>query len=571
MFSNQTVEKITTEYKQELNTYDVEKMVKVLEKAIDLPIDEESLSGIQRKYNYCIGRLFDSSNDLTDDDRSMVAENFFNIEPLLKKMLFLVNREKYEELKRNRSLECGPLLDNLHILESIRTHNGYLNLKTDPNKYSGSNAQEDHILRTYTLRNVTAHEMRNWSRLELYSNIQDVMITALYVCWKNKKVINELYDRNDINDQINIDGYIDSIIKNYENNLRNGFVFVPINWNYMPNILNGDYSEKESEKEIDITQFSSKLSPNSHILLLGGSGCGKSTSIDYLEFQSAKLRRSNKETAPIPVKILLAETNENWISIEEAICDRLRISYDICERLLSRGAIQLYLDGVNEIVSSIEIKKNVVRQIEKFLSKYKNVFVLITDRENVEIEINSNIQKYCLHQMGENDIRKYVDTRSLKEDEKQALVKYALDMSTEGVKFTPIILNFLTAYLKNNGCFPEDSTELYLSYIKNILKREYNEKKDINAAPGRLDILLEYLSTKMDDNSLNYISTMRAFTQCVDYLGMANIDTKNCIDLSLQLGILEQEGDILHFSNQEYYLSLLAKAIESGMEEWNLD
>ncbi len=566
MFSKRTVEKIETEYKQELNSYDVEKMVKVLEKAIDLPISEESLSGIQRKYNYCISRLFDSSNDLTDDDRAMVAENFFNIEPLLKKILFLVNKDKYDELKRTGSIECGPLLDNLHILESVRTSNGYLNLKTDPNRLSGSNSQEDHILRTYTLRNVTAHEMRNWSRLELYSNIQDVMITALYVCWKYQKIISDLYDRNDIKDQINIGGYIDSIIKKYEKSIRNGFVFVPINWNYMPNVLNGDYSEEE----IDITKLSSQLNSNSHILLLGGAGCGKSTSIDYLEYQSAKACRQD-ETAPIPVKILLSETNENWISIEEAICDKLGISYDICERLLSRGAIHLYLDGVNEMVSSREIKKNTVRQIEKFLSKYKNVFVLITDRESVEIKIDAEMQKYYLHQMGEKDIRKYVETRSLNDDDKNALIEYSLKMSTEGVKFTPIILNFLTDYLRKNGCFPDDSTELYLSYITYILEREYNEKKDINAAPGRLDVLLTYLPTKMDDNSMSYISTMRAFAQCVNYLGMVNIDTKNCIDLSLQLGILDQEGDMIHFSNEEYYLSLLAKAIELGMEEWNLD
>ncbi len=566
MFTRSTVDRISSEYKQELDTYDIKKMIKILEKAIDVPVSEESLEGIQRKYNYCISKLFDNSDGLSDDDREIVAENFFRIEPLLKKIMYIANRTRYNELKQNRGLECGSLLDHLHILESLRTNRGYLDLSRLPDNLIDSNSQEDHIFRTYKLRNVSAHEMRNWSKLALYTNIQDVMITALYVCWKYKTVIEEAYEQNDINAQIDVSGYVLRIIDKYEASLKKGFVFVPINWTYIPNVTKND----PLEQEMDITQLLLQAKSNSHILLLGGAGCGKTTSIEYLEYNNA-LSWKKSNTSPIPVKICLSETKENWISLEEAICDELRIPYEICEKLLSRGGVNLYLDGVNEMVSSKEIKTNIVRQIEKFLKEYKNVFVMISDRENVEIRINADLMTFYLHQMGEEDIKKYVNSKRLTNEHKNMLVEYAITMTTEGVKFTPIILNYLTEYLQKTNKFPEDSTELYVHYISYLLEREYNEKKDIIAAPGRLDALLKYLAVRMDDNELNNLSTMRVFSQCINYLGMINMDTKNCLDLAIQLGILEQDGDIIHFANEEFYYSLLAKGIELGMDEWNID
>ncbi len=566
MFTSSTVDKISSEYKQELDTYDVRKMIKILEKAIDVPVSEESLEGIQRKYNYCISKLYDNSDSLSDDDREIVAENFFRIEPLLKKIMYLADRTKYNELKQNRGLECGSLLDHLHVLESLRTNRGYLDLSRLPDNLIDSNSQEDHIFRTYKLRNVSAHEMRNWSKLALYTNIQDVMITALYVCWKYKTVIEEAYEQNDINTQIDVSGYVLSILDKYDANLKKGFVFVPINWTYIPSITKND----SFEQEMDITQLLLQAKSNSHILLLGGAGCGKSTSIEYLEYNNALSWKKNN-MSPIPVKICLSETNENWISLEEAICDELRIPYDICEKLLSRGGVNLYLDGVNEMVSSKEIKTHIVRQIEKFLKEYKNVFVVISDRENVEIRINADLMTFYLHQMGEEDIRKYVNSKRLTTEQKNMLCEYAITMATEGVKFTPIILNYLTDYLQKTNTFPEDSTELYVHYISYLLEREYNEKKDIIAAPGRLDALLKYLAVRMDDNELNNLSTMRVFSQCVNYLGMTNMDTKSCLDLAIQLGILEQDGDMIHFANEEFYYSLLAKGIELEMDEWNID
>lgn len=566
MFLDRTTDKIVSEYQHELSSFDVRKMLKVLEKAIDLPVEEESLIGIQRKYNYCISKLFDGSGEMTDDDFAIVADHFFRIEPLLKKILYIVDPNTYHTLKIQKALECGALLDHLRVLEGLRTNRGYLDLSVNPDRLTGNIDQEDHILRTYKLRNVTSHEMRDWSNLELFSHIQDVMITALFVCWKYRQVINEKYDINDINSQVDVGNFITRIIEKYDSEVQKGFVFVPINWSYVPNFSRGE----QAEEEVSIAQLLTEAKENSHIILLGGAGCGKTTSVNYLEYNNA-LAWKNNNTAPIPVKISLSETNDTWISIEEAICVTLDIPYDICERLLSRGAINLYLDGVNEMVSSREIKTNIVRQIERFLKTYKNVFVLITDRENVEIKIEADLSTYYLHQMGEDDIKKYVGYMHIDAEQKSALVTYAAEMADKGVKFTPIILNYLAAYLKKYNNFPEDSTDFYLQYISYLLDREYNEKKDINAAPGRLDALLEYLAIRMDENETNYISTMRVFAQCVNYLGMVNIDTKTCLDLSLQLGILEQDGDEIHFANDEYYYSLLAKGINLGMEEWNID
>jgi F0F1-type ATP synthase beta subunit len=75
-----------------------------------------------------------------------------------------------------------------------------------------------------------------------------------------------------------------------EDSVKNGFVFVPIKWNYIPN-MDDDESE---EREMEISQLLNPTSKYNHIILLGGAGCGKSTSIDYLVYKNAKKWKADK-------------------------------------------------------------------------------------------------------------------------------------------------------------------------------------------------------------------------------------------------------------------------------------
>ena len=156
------------------------------------------------------------------------------------------------------------------------------------------------------------------------------------------------------------------------------------------------------------------------------------------------------------------------------------------------------------------------------------------------------------------------------EENMQTLLDYTDSMTEQGIAFTPILLNFLLTFIERKGSLPVTSTEFIQQYLSSLLERELHEKKDINASPGRLDSLLMYLSIHANEDSrLSDISILKLFADCKYLLGQTDIDTKQCLDLALQLGILENKENHIWFSNSAYYECFFAKALEKGMDEWD--
>jgi hypothetical protein len=103
--------------------------------------------------------------------------------------------------------------------------------------------------------------------------------------------------------------------------------------------------------------------------------------------------------------------------------------------------------------------------------------------------------------------------------------------------------------------------------MRELFRRENEEKKDINASPGRLDALLMYLSLHLEDDGLEIYQILRLFAKCKRALELEELDTKKCLDLSVQLGILKIENEKYKFANMNYADCLLANALDKGMDE----
>lgn len=556
------------EYGKILKECDIAEAIDLYEKVIDCPVDEVELAGIQENVSYALNMFYETVTMEDYDDRQLdvIMDSFINIEPILKKIFLIRDPEMYSIKKAAHDLTCGVAIDKLRLLDALKQPGSdRINFHANPDNYKNSPGYISYILRAYDHRNILAHEARGWSMTEKFVIATDVMVTVLYACYKNKEYINKKYDEKEKEVRINVDDKMQKIVKEYETSMRDGFSFVPVKW-AVDEMIGLDIKDKE----ISMETLRQAMGKEKHLMLKGEAGCGKSTSIEYLEYMDAKAYLKNPKN-PIPIKIVLKDNASEYFSIEDYVCTYLSVNADYGRKLLDGGSINLYLDGVNELIGSMEVKKKIVFAIQTFLNTHENTFTVISDREQVEIRIEADMLVLLLRQMDEADITNYIDKKESNPERAQEVKAYAKDMCDNEICFTPILLNFIIEYYKKNNGFPEFSTNLIWEFIESLLEREHTVKKDINAAPGRLDSLLQYIAiqycTQEDpDAGLTRMQVLGRFKKCSDALGI-EVDTNKCLNLALQLGIMVERAGKCYFANEIYRDSIFAIGIENGAAE----
>lgn len=561
MISDIAKKEIYKQCNEYFKEYNLERMIQVLEKAIDVTIQNEQLEGLNKNLSYAIDRIYGDASRLMDDDFEIITDYFLKIENFLKKILYIVDIQSYQKLKNENRLTCGYLLDSLKLVEGAKNSEGRINF-TPKEAYRSNQHYLYYILKAYELRNETTHEARQHTWVQLFTNIEYVIVAELYICWKFHGQIETLYDSNEISQIIDANRYCNEIVKKYEANIKNGFEFIPIVWKREIGVGN----PQDFDSELSMENMKNLFQKRKHIMLRGDAGCGKTTSVEYLEYLDAKQYLSDNNKA-IPIMIRLAEYSDIEFDIESCICEKLNISLDSVHKLIEKRVLNLYLDGMNEVIISSDKKSDVVIKIEKFMRKHTALQVVVTDRNHAEIELGMSIMTLFLKRMQKEDIMLYLSRKSHNEEVTERIMTFVENSKFNEINVTPLILDFLIDICVKNNELPENQANFYLAFIKHIIGREYKEKKDIVAAPGRLDVLLLYLALEMPEEGMGDVKVLTNFTRCKEKLGIENMDNLHCMKLAVQLGILEIENEKYRFSNENYYECLFAEALARGLDE----
>ena len=469
-----------------------------------------------------------------------------NTESFFKKLLYVVDENAYNTCLSNPKLCLYYALEQLGMLAHLPP-----NIRLDSYDYTTlTNPISRAVVQTYQLRNNTSHTSDDWPLTQMLNNANAIMLATMYAVWNHRTTIQQRISTTTSNSQFGIDTLLKNVVKSYDRKIGAGFRYVSLLW------------ESESNAQSKRMHLE-ELLEDKHILLSGEAGCGKTTSLDYLEYQAAK-NYVNGTSNIIPVKIaLINEVAES--TLQEIICRTLNIPSAYCESLLNKNGIYLMIDGLNELTADMERKKQFVISIEQFISRYPNLFIVVTDRRYSPIPIHMK-KTYHLKRMEKQDILNYAKTRVECDKNVMSLLTQLLDEpSFAELEYTPLLVNQLLLALASSGKIPSDLSELVGVYLDALLRREHIEKRDLNAAPGKLDILLMKLA--MEDAGDNGISHLRAMKLCADVMreyGL-NISSDACINLAVQLGILMQSGNYIDFVLDDYRNYYLMKAIEQGL------
>lgn len=253
--------------------------------------------------------------------------------------------------------------------------------------------------------------------------------------------------------------------------------------------------EKKSQTEYDNERYSERLSKsrlfsdaikeNQRLLIIGDSGAGKSTSLQWVTYSYAGQISSSQKELPVPVYLELKWYKNNLLKLivtcfgeNGIVCDEETIN-----DWIKKGRFLFILDGFDEVSRD---SLNCLRDIKQLMGLSRESRFVVASRkiEHLEDFQSLGFKKAEVKQLSESQVELFVEkylgkeegSRLLKELEKHNLLNEAKN---------PLILWFMTLE------FREEKSQISINkgmLFKNVIERRFLRKWESKAISAECDI-----------------------------------------------------------------------------------
>lgn len=547
-------EAIISELRSMYEENDLDILVDYLLKVITYPTEREELAGIEERQYAALEKIFDEDTPLSEI--RLCIGNVLKIEPTLKKILSLTDSTAYDEVQNER-------LGLANVIKKLGMNPNNKKLDAVPETYSNDRDFMEHIARAYSLRNSEAHLFESWNRKDIYMNLDSVLITWLRAVKINKKQIIEFLESNVTLSEIAIESYLKKITEEFRERMKR---FIHLRGEENLELIGGLAIEQAHDRDNDngtlrkgtVDSLRKTAIPERRMIIWGEAGIGKSTTLEYLAYSDAQARLKDKN-ANIPILFLLGIMLDGNYSIKQYICDKLKVDMQECDKLLSAGKINLFLDGLNEIPTGgivSNLKTIRMREIRQLMMNYPKTFIIITNRPQDSRDFD-NIPVFNLQKLNDDEIKlfleKNVTQNSVKKNIMDALTA---DKNFRKIIRTPLILSRLVATVQYTNIVPKSEGAIIGQFLKCLFEREKNEKLDERLDIQKMTYLLrviafESLENKEANAGMTESELIGYCSKCMKSYKF-EYDALFAIGMMVQLGILERRENVYVFSHQSY-------------------
>lgn len=402
----------------------------------------------------------------------------------------------------------------------------------------------------YLCRNMKAHQLKTLSlvdRATMFTDILNVFVTST---WQKKSLVMSYIDSV----KINTEKYFQKVKQAYEKNKNYN--------NYIPakGKVRLQYATSTEEDERDIFDFYEECQKCKRLKILGKAGMGKTTAI--YELMNYDINNYNKKHR-VPVIIKLIDITDETKEIEQLIANTLELSYETVEQLLKEGKLSVYLDGLNEITLGENSQRVLLRKIMKFTESYEKSFIVISNRENNHVEVMNGEPTYYMLPLNDLQIDDFIaknfppQNRKLIQDLKRQIENYPEMLSSARIPY--MLKQLIDLTVVTNGQLPEKSGDITECFLKSIINREINEKKELRATYARdfLKAIAEEMPD-MENASLNETQIRQTMAKTIEknVLPVKTEEVAGILSLLVEMGILQKNGNGIAFAYpdyQEYY------------------
>lgn len=485
-----------------------------------------------------------------DLERKDYMRNFNILEIFMKALYNVVHTETYTISSTNignvdMEAYAGLLKDVYHIFSPT------FNL-TDTNPETVNQGFKREHLISYQKRNFVTHRSNNTMQDldEVNKTIAAVLVSYLDLCYTYKDALKAKVSEVKRANYINKDSYCQEVLEENKKYFH-GFTYIDIAWK----------DDRDSSSAVTLSQLLS--SSDNHLKLVGEAGSGKTTALKRAEYLMAKtVRESGK--GPVPVYLTLNELLDGTNIIARAAARKLNITLKETLELIKHSEVALLLDGFNEILDNT-LKRKIASEIDELGLKNEKLKVILTDRSlsKRDMPVFTQARRLILFEMSLDDKIRFIKANSPDAETKTILLQEARECPETFVTIkTPLALKQLIEVVREYREVPLDITE---AYINALLKRELEEKKDINInyLPYHLQALAVLNNDIFSrDDALEQIALVNRIK------GFTTPDSLACLSLAIDLGILQCEGeDNLCFSTEMYHLYFRNSCRDNKLKE----
>lgn len=331
---------------------------------------------------------------------------------------------------------------------------------------------------------------------------------------------------------------------------------------YVDEILTNDKTIPRCGKIEDIVPTIEKKK----MMLTGGPGAGKSTTLSFLAYRDALEYlsgvREGKESVEIPILLHLNTLTKEDVSVIEKIAEDLKISPEQVKDLLNKDNLRIYLDGLNEIPNASEsiLKQKRITEIREMADCYPKTLIVCTTRE-VDAQYLDNFSCFRVLPMSDSLVKEFIQKNAQSNTVKDMLLQ-EFEKTVSLIKSikTPLYVTRLIAVVSETGKMPKNEVEIIGKYLKNLLKRERFDKA-ANIDPIRIeDLLSEFAYVVREKYKTNvpisYSNIIEIFHRKQIYSKDKLYDILNlCIELEI-ISIADESRNLYAFAHetyQEYY------------------
>ena len=317
----------------------------------------------------------------------------------------------------------------------------------------------DYIV-VYQLRNrIKAHDNpETFDFIEKMERIKSLFIVYMDQCIKNYDLICDYYEKEFIENNIDYVTFAQRYMPNSDE--LNEFLskFLQLNWK----------DDENQTFEYDYTKS---------IKFIGEAGTGKTTQMRRMYIELLKDIISGK-TKKLPVWIELKNIVEETASIEGILNLTLKEYEHQYDLLFKNSVLVLFLDGYNEILEE-NIKRKIAHEIDNVHKSFPETLIVMTDRSKKSNPpcLQRNVLSYTINSLTREEIKEYIRLQCDDECCKKIFDYMDNEEWLDNINMIPTKINN-TIYMFKDNIKPHSEDEFYDAYLKYILDREADEKKE---------------------------------------------------------------------------------------------
>lgn len=409
------------------------------------------------------------------------------------------------------------------------------------------NSSGRHFAGMYRCRNTEAHNLRTLPldiRTELFLNVLHSFLESTWINQDEVRMYIMVWE-------FHLSEYFDMLKRRYKKE-KTYNAYIP------PKGIVRRFGKKiADDKSSDVFDFYNECQKRKRMRLIGKAGMGKTTTIrELIQYDIQNFEVKHR----IPVLIELINITDRTVPLVERIANILETDVEKVKNLLERGFLNVYLDGINEIVMERADLRNVIHQIDKFIGEYTSTFMLLSDRENNYMGIMNDEPTYYVLPMNEEQIDDFIKKNCSSAQYSEAgMALHRLLATYPSIREcarTPYMLSQLIDIAKN--CpedLPHDHNDITECLLEAIFRREIKEKK-AHLAKYAKDFLSSFAANmpEIENGYLRVDEAKKIIVRVIEdkVLGISRQEADDTLKLLIQIGILQEQDGRITFSQPDF-------------------